>query len=373
MTHPAPEKPQILIVDDSKVIRMAAKKMLCNDYVIQLAEDGQQGWEYVQQHTDVLVVFTDLSMPRMDGMALLKRIRESGEDRLINLPVVILTGAEDNETVKKQAMDAGATDFVLKPFDSIDLISRAKAYAQLSRKVIELEASSAYDKLTGLYTARSLYEQGSKAISFSQRHHLCISLCVFEVKDIQAYFLKFGKKVAQTILITVVKRMRDLMRKEDIAARLDLSRFALILPLTDEQKTRIVVERIQQNIRKLVFEIGGNKIQLVMNCGITTSNMAKPVSIKQLLQQAETALKGLGCTKTMQLAYYSGDQGVKGNSGVDLSEKEMEQAFGYIMRGEYDRLSEQSISLMAKQLSAFMQYVDERHANASVPENKAEN
>ena len=62
------EKPELLVVDDSKVIRLAARKMLGTDYTIHLAEDGLVGWEMLQQNSAISVVFTDLSMPNLDGM-----------------------------------------------------------------------------------------------------------------------------------------------------------------------------------------------------------------------------------------------------------------------------------------------------------------
>ena len=237
------EKPEVLVVDDSKVIRLAARKMLGTDYNIHLAEDGLAGWEMLQENSAISVVFTDLSMPNMNGMELLENIRTSSNDQIANLPVIILTGADDTETVKHQVFDAGATDFIAKPFESIDLLSRAKAYARLSRKVVELEKKTGYDKLTGLYNANLLVEQGSKAFSFASRHKLFISAVYFEIQDFQNVFLTHGKKVAQHIIVAVGKRLQEVMREEDIAARLGVAKYALILPMTNKQKTQIEIGR----------------------------------------------------------------------------------------------------------------------------------
>lgn len=372
MNGSGPEKPQILIVDDSRVIRMAAKKMLSGDYIIHLTEDGQQGWDYLQQHTDISVVFTDLNMPYMDGMALLKKIRESDKSYLSELPVVILTGAEDDAGVKKLAMDAGATDFILKPFDSIDLLSRAKSYAQLSRKIVELEEKSAYDRLTGLYTANVLAEQGVKAVSYAQRHHLPVSVCVVEITCLQQYFLRFGKKVAQTILLTVVKRLQVIMRQEDIAARLDLSRFALILPHTDEQKTRMMVARIEQAIGKLVFDLGSEKIHLVLHIGCSALNVTDNVSFQQLLQQAIDVLAGLQCTDGAQQAYYhekgrqkqiGSEKGEFSGSVAAPSAHELTQCCRDIMAGEFSCVPEATRSVLVEKFTAFIQYVNQGGSN----------
>ena len=82
-------KPELLIVDDSKVIRLAARKMLGDDYVIHLANDGLAGWELLQLNNNISVVFTDLIMPNVDGMQLLENIRNSSNEHIANLPVII--------------------------------------------------------------------------------------------------------------------------------------------------------------------------------------------------------------------------------------------------------------------------------------------
>lgn len=124
MSENVTDKPEILVVDDSKVIRLAAKKMLGSEYIVHLAEDGLVGWEMLQNNSAISVVFTDLSMPNLNGMELLDNIRSSTSDHIANLPVIILTGCDDTESAKQTVFDAGATDFIGKPFESIDLMSR---------------------------------------------------------------------------------------------------------------------------------------------------------------------------------------------------------------------------------------------------------
>ena len=366
MSELAAKKPVVLIVDDSRVIRLAAKKMLGGDYDIELAEDGLQGWAAIEQNRSVSVVFTDLSMPNMNGMALLQKVRESDDEHIAALPVIILTGAEDDSTVKQEAMDAGATDFILKPFDSIDLTSRARAYASLSRKVEELEETVSHDRLTGLYNARALDEQGKKAVSFAQRHKLSISLCVVEIQDFQALFLQYGKKAAQTILVTVVKRLQASMREEDIAARVDLCKFVLVLPLADASKARAMVERIQQTVRKLVFDVGSKKIQLALKFGCTTAASGTQIGFSELYQQAEEALSSLnvegGAPGESRVACYHSAEQNEANSVAAISAEAMAQAMACIAQGDFDQVPAGHVNAVMNQLSLFMQHIDAKQA-----------
>jgi two-component system cell cycle response regulator len=355
------EKPEILVVDDSKVIRLAARKMLGPDYMVHLAEDGLVGWEMLQQNSAISVVFTDLSMPNLNGMELLENIRTASSDQIANLPVIILTGADDTEVVKQQVFDAGATDFISKPFESIDLLSRAKAYARLSRKVVELEKKTGYDKLTGLYNANLLVEQGSKAFSFSSRHKLHISAVYFEIQDFQNCFLTHGKKVAQHIIVAVGKRLQAVMREEDIAARLGVAKYALILPMTNKQKTQIVIERIRESINKLVFDTGKEKIRVSFKTGYSSPDFGKEFEFNEFLDQADDALQRAILSPTEQVVCF--DDAVDAEEPpLVVTEQDIDQAFAHVLAGNFYQIPEQHLAAVVERLSPFMQYADNQLA-----------
>ncbi len=357
MSEMPAEKPEVIVVDDSKVIRLAARKMLGSEYTIHLAEDGLVGWEMLQQNSAISVVFTDLSMPNLSGMELLNNIRTSSDDHIANLPVIIMTGHEDSESVKQEVFDAGATDFITKPFESIDLLSRAKAYARLSRKVVELEKKTGYDKLTGLYNANLLVEQGSKAFSFACRHKIFISAVYFEIQDFQNCFLTHGKKVAQHIIVAVGKRLQEVMREEDIAARLGVAKYALILPMTNKQKTQVVIERIRENINKLVFDTGKEKIRVSFKTGYSAPDFKEEIEFNELLDQADDALQRAITSPTEQVVCYDDVLEVE-EPPVVITEEDIEQAFMHILQGNYYQIPEVHLAVVRERLSPFMQYVD---------------
>lgn len=357
MSEPSVDKPEVLVVDDSKVIRLAAKKMLGSDYIIHLAEDGLVGWEMLQQNDAISVVFTDLSMPNLDGMALLNKIRTAEKDHIANLPVIILTGHDDTESAKQTVFDAGATDFISKPFDSIDLVSRAKAYARLSQKVDELEKKISYDELTGLYNAASLEEQGAKAFSFASRHKLFISTVYFEIKDFQDCFLNHGKNVAQHIIVAVGKRLQEVMREEDLAARVGVAKYALVLPMTNKQSTEIVINRVCENMNKLVFNTGKEKIRIKFVAGYTTPGLNVDIKFKELLERADEALLRALDSSSEQVVCF--DDAIKVEDlPVAVSEKEVELAFEHILAGNFYQIPEHHLATVIERLSPFMQYVE---------------
>ncbi len=360
MNEEATEKPQILVVDDSKVIRRAAIKMLGDGYQVHEAVDGLDGWQQLQRNDAISVVFTDMQMPEMSGMELLANIRNSDDERLATLPVIMITGVGDTEEAKRTTFDAGATDFISKPFESIDLISRAKSYARLNRKVVELEKKSGHDKLTGLFSVASFEEQGEKALSFALRHKLQITAVYLEIESFQDIYLAHGKSVAQQIIVAVGKRLKDVMRTEDVAARLGVAKFAVLLPLTNEANSLVVINRIRENINKLVFNTGREKIRVSLATGYTTPDVNEKLDFTEMMEQSDTALqKALNRSSGEKIAsFHDQEEAVKQKPA--FTDEDIRTAFQHILDGAYYQVPDPMLEAVAERLTPFLDYVANR-------------
>ena len=353
----ATEKPQILVVDDSKVIRRAAVKMLGTDYDVHEAIDGLDGWQQLQRNEAISVVFSDMQMPEMDGMELLANIRNSDNERLAALPVIMITGVGDTEAAKQQVFDAGATDFIAKPFESIDLLSRAKSYARLNRKVVELEKKTGHDKLTGLYSVASYEEQGVKAMSFAIRHKLNLTNVYLEIEGFQELYLAHGKSIAQQIIIAVGKRLHEVMRTEDVAARIGVAKYAVLLPLTSDANAKVVINRIRESINKLVFNTGRDKIRVAMAAGLAALDTEEEISFSELMEQSDTALqKALQRTTGEKIASFYEQEEVE-EAAPEVTEEDIKAAFQHILNGDYYQVPDYMLQQVADRLAPFLDYV----------------
>ena len=96
-------KQRLLIVDDSKVIRVTARKILKDHFETVEAADGEQAWEILTGDEPVSLVVSDLTMPKLDGFGLLGKIRGSHLPHVRDLPVIIITGANDSEATMERA------------------------------------------------------------------------------------------------------------------------------------------------------------------------------------------------------------------------------------------------------------------------------
>ena len=92
------EKPRVLIVDDSKVIRASVAKVIRSSFDTCDAADGEAAWAAIERDPSIVVVISDLGMPKLDGFGLLQRIRSSASARIRDLPFLVISGNEDDAT-----------------------------------------------------------------------------------------------------------------------------------------------------------------------------------------------------------------------------------------------------------------------------------
>jgi len=282
---------QILVVDDSRVIRRAAVKILQKEFDVVEAEDGQAAWDELQKNPKISAVFSDLGMPNMDGFQLLKTIRSAGDEALAKIPVIIITGAEETDGTKEKVLALGATDFITKPFDSVSLKSRASAYINYRKEVQSLEKRVSLDKLTGLCVESSFKQQADQVVAYAKRHCTEVSVVYFDIDRFSEVFVKHGKGVAGQIIAKVASLINEGKRTEDIAARLGVSRFALLLPSSDLQGAEIVVSRICQRVSRLKLKLGSEEFKIQFSSGVTSTALDNEIEAEDLFKQAESALK----------------------------------------------------------------------------------
>lgn len=241
-------KPRILVVDDSKVIRNAAQKMLGSEFDVVTAQDGDEAWEYLEIDHSIRVVFTDLTMPGLDGYALLRKIRTAADAGIQSLPVIVVTGAEDSELARMRVLELGATDFIAKPFSTIDLVARARAHATYQRITQQLLAQTTLDALTGLANKAGFLDRLQQDIAYARRHQRLLSLVRMEIDDFRTIFLQHGKAAGERLLMHVSRLLRASVRKEDTAGRISLGGFALSLPAGEHEGIERMLERFRTEV-----------------------------------------------------------------------------------------------------------------------------
>ncbi|NPU93113.1 MAG: diguanylate cyclase [Gammaproteobacteria bacterium] len=282
---------RVLLIDDSKVMRKSALKMLGGDFDVVVAEDGEQGWQMIQEDSRIHVVFTDLNMPKMNGYQLLEMVRTAQDEGIRNLPVIVVTGAENDDEAKENALNQGATDFITKPFNSTDLKARAHAHANYQRTTKALQETATVDPLTGLANQRSFKDQFEKDLSFVTRHGHDIAVMLVEVDGFRELFLKIGRKGADSLVQQIAKVLVKSVRKEDCVGRMGLAGFAISLPTAGGEGATKLAERICQSVAAFKATLRGENLAITVSIGLHVPAMSTSLKADALLEKAEDCLR----------------------------------------------------------------------------------
>lgn len=291
-----PAKVRVLVADDSRVIRKAVIKILGDRFDVVEAENGEDCWTRLQPDEQVQVLITDIDMPKLDGYGLICRVRAADVSRLRDLPVIVITGAQDDLT-RERAFACGATDFITKPIDGVQLLSRARAHARidqaqrlLSENVEAAAQKGAADGITGLHSRRYLLERGAQDFTGAKRHETELSVVRLEVDQFADIVATHGEGIAQQVLRFVAQSLKRSARTEDTLARLIDADFAILAPAANRMDAAILCERVRANVSKQPFQQDGVEIPLTVSLGLATLRRDAADTFEEMLHTASQRL-----------------------------------------------------------------------------------
>lgn len=279
---------KVLVVDDSRMVRASLIKHLRGRFEVREEVDGEAGWQTLLVDPSIQLVLTDIGMPRLDGFGLLERIRGSKVARVHDIPVVIISGDED-DAARAHAIDLGANDFITKGMGGIELIARLESLARLAETQRELEASRAalasqspLDPVSGLATETYLNVHGEQELARARRHQSDISAMVVEIDHYDQLVQWHGAHVAQLITRKLSKILSSKVRKEDTVAQLAPAQFAVLSP-TDPLGCCAFALRMQRAMEKLVMTYREERIRISVTIGVASSSIDGMQTVSHLV------------------------------------------------------------------------------------------
>jgi diguanylate cyclase (GGDEF)-like protein len=256
---------RILVADDDESLRSVLKQVLSTDgYEVTLTASGEEALAAFKKEAYSLII-TDIRMGNMSGIQLLQEVKRLRPDT----QVIIITSHATLDTAIT-AIQAGAYDYLTKPFDDIALISSVARRAvekirlieenkslleKLKRKNEELEfvnitlkELTIRDGLTGLYNHRHFQETLSVEILRSKRYAKTFSLVFLDVDYFKNYNDTHGHLHGDAILVALSKLLIEGLRKSDIAVRYGGEEFVLLLPETSKENAFALAGTIREKI-----------------------------------------------------------------------------------------------------------------------------
>ena len=288
---------RLLIVDDSRIVRATIRKHLADIYDLIEEVDGAAGWRRLLSDESIGLLISDLAMPELDGMGLLACVRESGEPRIQNLPVIIISGEED-EAIKRRCVEAGANDFITKSTDRAELLARVKANLDCAVARRELETSrmiqtqtATVDAVTGAATSHLLTLQLEQSLAFAKRHRGEVTLVLIEVDHFQSFAEKLGERLSEQMLNLLAKLFSAKLRREDTLAHLEGALFAVVAPGSSLAGVQVLAERLRVALSNARINFRGEQLHVTASFALANSWHDKTESATDLLATAVKRLR----------------------------------------------------------------------------------
>jgi len=279
---------RVLIVDDSRFVRTTFNRILSAAFTVHEEADGEAGWQALQTDTSIGMLFTDLDMPRLDGYGLIARVRSSGDARIAKLPVVVISGNE-NERAKTRALEAGANDFISKTADAPEILARIDNLMRLhtvqaTKETLEL--SSTHDPLTGTLTHHYLATEGAKRFSYARRHASALSVLALRIDSHAEVAQAVNKEVADQILARVAKLVSGMLRAEDSIGRMADATFAVVSAGTTAPQVVAFAKRLRDQLDAAKVSYGGKALRIRASTGVASLGLDNVASIEDLMKLA---------------------------------------------------------------------------------------
>jgi two-component system cell cycle response regulator len=291
---PSTDLPQkrVLVVDDSKFVRTTFAKILSATFAVSEAADGEAAWDAVQSDPSIVMVFTDLDMPKLDGFDLLSRIRGSRDAHIRALPVVVISGHEEQAN-KQRARELGANDFIAKSADAPEVLSRLDNVLRLVRTSRELEVSrqalektATHDPLTGTLTSHYLVTEGRKHYAHARRHGRELSVMALRLDSYDEIALAAGKDIADVVIARIAKLLMDKVRAEDSVARTAQAAFMVVAAGTGAAQMLAVAQRLHRELEEAKVTYRERQLKFATSFGVASLGVDAVNSIEELMRLA---------------------------------------------------------------------------------------
>ena len=286
---------KVLIADDDDVLRHILLSHLTKwGYDVTEARNGLEAWRLLHGNDAPSLAVLDWIMPGMDGIEVCREIRKR-EDRPYTY-LLLLTAKQTKEDVIA-GMDAGADDYIPKPFEPQELKVRLRA----GQRILDLQAEllsareslryqATHDCLTGLLNRSATLEALRNELDRASRQGSPVCLMLGDIDHFKNINDTYGHAVGDAVLCEAAQRMRSSLRTYDSVGRYGGEEFLFVLPGCDVQNARNQGERLLTAITSRPVELPRVAVSFTLSIGIVVKYSVSVDDLESLIQAADSAL-----------------------------------------------------------------------------------
>lgn len=298
---------KILAVDDdpesSHIVKMALEYA---GYQVETAASGAEALEKITQWHPHLVLL-DVNMPGLNGLQTLQFLRSNPT----YISTIFVSGQNNTEDVIR-GLDAGADDYICKPFNPAELLARIRCHLRIKDIRDELNRANAklkelidIDDLTGLYNMRSLYQRLDNELERAARHQRKVAVIMMDMDNFKNVNDENDHLFGSYVLTQVGGIIKRTMRKVDFAARYGGDEFLIVLTDINLEGARTFAERLRQTIAGTLFKNDKHQKNLTTSIGIAiTDPSVRALDSRTVIRFADRALYDAKESGRNRVCYY---------------------------------------------------------------------
>ena len=286
----------VLIIDDSEAVRERVQDVLTTEPKVTrvlTANDGIAGFKQLMEQP-IDLILCDLIMPVLDGFKFLalKQTRPEFAD----IPVIMLTGEEDIRA-KVRGLEAGALEYLTKPFDAPELLARVRIHLKikelqddLRQKNTRLEQLARVDELTGLNNRRFFMEMLRNEFRRSDRYGTPFVYVMVDIDHFKKINDTHGHLVGDRALVAIAQVLARTARAQDVVGRFGGEEFAIIMPHTELKGGELAAQRHRRLIEEEPIAIDEGALKVTASFGVAQFPRPDVRRVEELIELADQAL-----------------------------------------------------------------------------------
>jgi diguanylate cyclase (GGDEF)-like protein len=286
---------KILIAEDEPAFRRLLEEILINwGYDVLVARDGTEAWQILSSEDAPKLAILDWKMPGMEGVEICRNIRKKGGEYYTY--IILLTSQQRDEDLVI-GMEAGADDYIIKPFKHNELKVRLRA----GRRIIELQdellaareilrAKATHDSLTGLLNHEEILDILDRELARSERDGHCVSIIMVDIDHFKKVNDTYGHLAGDAVLRTTAQKMHAIERAYDAVGRYGGEEFLLILPECCLDCAITIAERLRAWISSESMDTSEGIIPVTISLGVAASSKDGARDGRCLIKAADDAL-----------------------------------------------------------------------------------
>lgn len=283
----------VLIAEDDPVSRRVLEAFLAKwGYEVVVTIDGAEAWQQLQRPNAPKLAILDWMMPRMDGLEVCRQLRERGAEPYVY--IILLTAKGQKQDII-EGLEAGADDFVAKPFDPHELRARLRAglrivelHEQLISTREQLRVEATHDSLTGLWNRAAILEILQRELARSQRAGTPVAVVLADLDHFKYINDTRGHLAGDAVLREVTRRMSTSIRIYDAIGRYGGEEFLIVTPGVGLAGAVNQAERLRAGVSREPVDTFDGAFSVTLSLGVAASSEAKEAD--ELVRAADTAL-----------------------------------------------------------------------------------